>query len=429
MRKFIRMLLLASLLPAGASAQLLERLPLPPVPSPLEVPLGDTVTDVARGATSTLRPWVNEARQLLRRHPDQLEAGPRGQPIMRAVIVALSPDPDALARALERGYTLQDDQQLEGIGQRLVTLLVPRGTSTGDALRELRRADPQGQYDFDHLYIESGSPPATPLPALAPGVPAAPLQIRVGLIDGGVDAAHPVFRRRPPALSGCGGRVLPSVHGTAVASLFVGWSEGFTGAAPGAELLAVDVYCGREAPGGRMRDVVAALSQLSAAQARVINMSIVGPDNAVLAATVRAVLARDIFIVAATGNDGPNAKPLYPAAYPGVIAVSAVDAQLRVLPEASGGKHVSFAAPGADLLAAAPDGAFHAVRGTSFAAPLVAGMLASELSLSGAAPASIVQRLAASAEDRGAKGRDSRYGYGLVGRELPARGLMAQPSR
>jgi subtilisin family serine protease len=213
-----------------------------------------------------------------------------------------------------------------------------------------------------------------------------------------------------------------------VASLFVGWSADFAGAAPGARLHAVDVYCGGDAPGGRMRDVVGALSALAAAGVRVINMSIVGPDNAVLAATVRAVQARAILIVAATGNDGPNARPLYPAAYPGVIAVSAVDARLRVLPEASGGAHVSFTAPGADLVAAAPQGGFQSVRGTSFAAPLVAGMLARELASADSDSAAVVRRLAATAEDRGRKGRDSRYGFGLVGADLPQRGLLARPA-
>lgn len=427
-RRLPIMLLLAAMLPGTAPAQLLEPLRpvLQPVLEPVLRPGLENATGVTGPGAAVLQPLALQARQLLRRHPDQLETDRRGLPIIRAVIVALSPDPDALARALERGYQIQDDQQLEGIGQRLVTLLVPRGTGTREALRDLRQADPGGQYDFDHLYMESGAAPA-PAAATAVVTDVQRVDIRVGLIDGGVDAAHPVFQRAPPTVSGCDGRSFASAHGTAVASLFVGWSADFAGAAPGAELLAVDVYCGGPAPGGRMRDVVAALSALAAAQARVVNMSIVGPDNAVLAATVRAVQSRSVLIVAATGNDGPNAKPLYPAAYPGVIAVSAVDAKLRVLPEASGGEHVSFSAPGADLLAAAPEGKFQSVRGTSFAAPLVAGMLAQHLASDDSDTQDIVRRLAAVAEDRGRKGRDPRYGFGLVGADLPQRGLMAQP--
>lgn len=433
MRRFLLLLALGAL-PGTAAAQLLEPLRpvLQPVLEPVLQPVREMVTGVTGPGAMVLQPLAAEARQLLRRHPDQLETDRRGLPIMRAVIVALSPDPDALARAIDRGYTIQDDQQLPGIDQRLVTLLVPRGTGTREALRDLRQADPQGQYDFDHLYMESGAPPAVPSAApasfLAPMPEVRQVDIRVGLIDGGVDASHPVFQRRPPQVSGCGGVARPSAHGTAVASLFVGWAADFAGAAPGAQLLAVDVYCGGDAPGGRMRDVVAALGELAAAHARVVNMSIVGPDNAVLAAAVRAVQARSVLIVAATGNDGPNARPLYPAAYPGVIAVSAVDARLRVLPEASGGGHVSFSAPGADLVAAAPDGKFQDVRGTSFAAPLVAGMLATGIASDDSDTESIVRRLAAAADDRGRKGRDDRYGFGLVGTELTRRGLMARPA-
>lgn len=421
------LLLMLCLSPFAVAAAQLPSLPAP-LQQTLEPPLRGIGAGVADPAPAVLRPLATVARQLLNRYPDHLERDRRGMPITRAVIIALSPDPDALSLALLRGYVIQDDRQLAGIDQRLVTLLVPRGRSTPEALQELRAADPEGQYDFDHLYVESSTMLVSATQIAAGGALAAPLDIRVGLIDGGVDAAHPVFHRRPPVVSGCGGVSQPSTHGTAVASLFVGWSEGFSGAAPGAQLLAIDVYCGGDSPGGRLRDVVAALGELAAAGVRVVNMSIVGPDNLVLAAAVKAVLARSIVVVAATGNDGPRARPLYPAAYPGVIAVSAVDARLRVLPEASGGAHVSFAAPGADIMAAAPGGRFQQVRGTSFAAPLVAGMLARELAAPGADTADILRQFTAAARDRGAKGRDHRYGYGLVGDDLPARGLMAQPT-
>jgi len=248
-------------------------------------------------------------------------------------------------------------------------------------------------------------------------LPAA-VDVRVGLIDGGVDAAHSVFATRPPQVSGCDGKPVASEHGTAVASLFVGRAPEFHGAAPGAQLVAVDVYCETAAPGGRVRDIVVALAELMAANVRVINMSVVGPDNAVLAAVVRKVVAQSIVIVAASGNDGPNAAPLYPAAYPGVVAVTAVDAQEKVLIEASGGDHVRFAAPGADMLAAALGGKYAAVRGTSYASPLVAGLLARMLAREDAIGVDqVVQQLAATAEPAGAR-RGRRQSYGLVGMDL-----------
>jgi subtilisin family serine protease len=397
---------------------------LPPLRVPqLPLPLPQA-GQVLRGVDAVVpRPVLSSvrvrARELLRRYPRQVERDPRGAPAMRAVLLALSPADQALQQALARGFQIQTDQTLQPLGERVVTLLVPDGVSTQRALQQLRAADPDGSYDFDHLFVESAQ--AAPTQSPAPGSGALPdaVSIRVGLIDGGVDASHPAFATQPPQLSGCGGRSLPSAHGTAVASLFVGRSPEFHGAAPGAQLVAVDVYCGRDIPGGRVRDIVLGLGELMGADVRVINMSVVGPDNAVLAAVVRKVIARSIVIVAAAGNDGPNAAPLYPAAYPGVVAVTAVDAHEKVLMEACGGEHVRFAAPGADMLAAAPGATYAAVRGTSYASPLVAGLLARLLSRDGPAAAEeAVRQLAATAMDRGKSGRDRRYGYGLVGMDL-----------
>lgn len=403
-----------------ARAQLaLPQLPAPALPLPGSSVLRDVgqVVPQVRPVVSSLRA---RARDLTRRYPRDVERDPRGAPVVRAVLLALSPDEQALQQALARGFTIQSDETPQPLGERVVTLLVPQGLDTQRALLQLRAADPQGSYDFDHLFVESAVP-ATPGAEgqPPPGVLPDAVNVRVGLIDGGVDATHPAFATRPLQLSGCGGKPVASAHGTAVASLLVGRAPEFRGAAPGAELFAVDVYCGGDSPGGRVRDIVMGLSQLMAARVRVINMSIVGPDNAVLAAVVRKVQAQSIVIVAASGNDGPNAKPLFPAAYPGVVAVTAVDAHEKVLLEACGGQHLGFAAPGADMLAAAPGASYATVRGTSYASPLVAGLLARLLaSEDTVAVDQLVQRLAATAADRGSKGRDRRYGYGLVGMDL-----------
>jgi len=425
------LLLLAVGVALPAAAQLgLPELPTQGLPLPRELPLP---APVPRAVGATAEPLLSSvrqrARELLQRYPGQVERDPRGAPAVRAVIIALAPDEQALQQALTRGYVIQSDETLAPLDERVVTLLVPPGVSTRRALRDLRAADPNGNYDFDHLFVSlqaaparaAGDPP--PAAALAPIVDA-----RVGLIDGGVDAEHAVFATRRPHLQGCGGAPTPSEHGTAVASLFVGRAPEFRGAAPGAELVAVDVYCGAETPGGRVRDIVVGLAELAAANVRVINMSIVGPDNTVLAAIVRKVLAQSIVIVSASGNDGPNAPPLYPAAYPGVVAVTAVDANAKLLIEASGGDHVRFAAPGADMLAASLGGEYAAVRGTSYAAPLVAGLIVRLLEQEDAAGVEqVVQQLAATASERTGSRRRSAYLVGMELRTDPA-GFAARPA-
>jgi subtilisin family serine protease len=431
MNAFVRtVLLLLAVLGAAApsSAQLrLPRLPTPRLPTPdLELPLPHAV-DGVQPLLSSVRVRAND---LLRRYPGQVERDPRGAPIVSAVVLALAPDEQALQQALARGYRIQSDETLQPLGERVVTLLVPPNVSTRRALRDLRTADPAGSYDFDHLYASLQSAPAQSAgdPQAAAPLPDA-VDIRVGLIDGGVDAAHSVFATRRPEQQGCDGKPVASEHGTAVASLFVGRAPEFHGAAPGAQLVAVDVYCQSSAPGGRVRDIVAGLAALMAARVRVINMSVVGPDNAVLAAVVRKVIAQSIVVVAASGNDGPNAGPLYPAAYPGVVAVTAVDAHEKLLLEASGGDHVRFAAPGADMLAAGLGGKYATVRGTSYASPLVAGLIARLLAQEDSAGVEqVVQRLATLAAPRGGSRR--QHGYGLVGMDLrtdPAR-FAARPA-
>jgi subtilisin family serine protease len=153
----------------------------------------------------------------------------------------------------------------------------------------------------------------------------------------------------------------------------------------------------------------------------VISTSIVGPPNRILERVARTLSDRGHVIVAAVGNDGPAARPLYPAAYPGIIGVTGVDSRRRVLPEAGRGPHVDFAAPGTDMLAAADEARYAEVRGTSYAAPLVAGLLAALVERPDPdAVRNAVATLGASAIDLGREGRDEVYGDGLVAESLRA---------
>jgi subtilisin family serine protease len=214
---------------------------------------------------------------------------------------------------------------------------------------------------------------------------------------------------------------VPSVHGTAVASLLAGSAAAFQGAVPRAELLSADVYCGLPT-GGAVEAVAAALGWMVKERVPVVNMSLVGPRNVLLERAIAVLVGRGHLIVAAVGNDGPAAPPLYPAAYRGVIGVTAVDAKHHVLLEACRGKHLALAAPGADLRAAdaADATGYKEVRGTSFAAPLVAGLLARVLNTPDPlASASALATLTAHAVDLGPRGRDDIYGAGLVAADLP----------
>lgn len=364
---------------------------------------------------------VNE---LLRTQRTSLERDPAGQPILRAEIVSFDPTPEALDRARSEGFEIARERALEGLDVRVVVLRAPEGMTTRRALRRLRNIDPQGAYDYNHVYLESGDVSwraeggrlaAADSVSNPGGGSGTPSPYRVGLVDGGVDADHPVFRHAVVHQHGCEGRTVPSAHGTAVASLIVGKSEPFNGAVPGGELFAADVYCGL-GTGGAVDAIVEAIAWIASQRVPVINVSLVGPKNVLLENVVKLVVARGHVIVAAVGNDGPSAPPLYPASYPDVVGVTGVDARRRVLLEACRGRQVDFAAPGADMAAASLSLSFSAVRGTSFAAPIVAGLLAAALrEPDRAAAMKAVESLSMQAVDLGSRGIDKIYGAGLVG--------------
>jgi subtilisin family serine protease len=380
-------LVLALMLAAPAAQAQLGPLGVPTLPSVGGVI--DRTTDTANQALNDVddltEARANQVRDLLRRHRRELEADPQGEPIVRSQILALAPSEEALAGARAQGFEIVSSDGLEG-GGSLVVLRAPRGLSTRRALRRLREADPQGVYDFDHLHLESGTAPAVAAMAQqsAAGGP------RIGLIDGGVASSGAVIAQR--AFSSTAPE--PSAHGAAVASLL-------QQSAPGARLLVADVYGGAPT-GGSSAALARALSWLAGENVAVVNVSLVGPRNGIVEAMVTRTIQRGIVIVAAVGNDGPAARPLYPSAYDGVVGVTGVDARGRVLNEAVRGPQVDFAALGVH--------ADPRVRGTSFAAPIVAGLIAR----------SSLQRVRADARDLGARGRDDVYGEGLVGGNLIA---------
>ncbi len=372
-----------------------------------------------------------QIRTLLRAHRDVIEADPQGNPIVRGEVLVIAPSATALQGAAAAGFSIVRESTLDALELRVVVLRI--SSDTARSLARLQAADPTGIYDFNHLYIESGvasmpstvglqtPPPVDEKASAAAGVAGT----RIGLIDSGVDPAHEVFSGLALHPHGCSGRVVPHEHGTAVASLMVGRAPTFHGAAPGGELYAADVYCG--APTGGAADLVAeAFSWLVDEKVPVMNVSLVGPPNRVLAGVVQRVIATGHIVVAAVGNDGPAAPALFPAAWPGVVGVTGVDARRRVLIEAERGVQVKFAAPGAQMAAAKSPSGYTLVRGTSFAAPIVAGLLALKLPAPDKAAADrAVMALAEEAVHPGSHSPDPVYGFGLVGEALRRQPVLA----
>jgi len=409
----------------GAHAQLrLPQLQLPQLPQ-LQDPrdAGRRLLDRTVPADlSALR--LDRVAGLLKQHRAVLEADPRGEPVVRGDILAWSPSAQGLAAAQAAGLAVHSEQVLDG-GERMVVLRVPDGASTAAALEQLRALDPEGAYDFNHVYTGSGAAPAADAAppggegGQARGKPAeagAGAGARVGLVDGGVERGHDVFHDASIVRWGCDGAAHPSAHGTAVAALMVGQSARFKGVAPHAALYAADIYCD-SATGGSASRVAAALGWMAREQVAVVNLSLVGPPNQILERVVAGMVRRGHLLVAAVGNDGPAAAALYPASYPGVVGVSGVDKRGRPLPEAARGPQVMFAAPGSQMVSAAMGRPpYRVVRGTSFAAPIVAALLADALPRpSPAAAREALAALAKQAAGVAAGTQSNETGYGMLG--------------
>lgn len=348
---------------------------------------------------------------LVRRSRGTLEADPNGWPVVAAEILAIDLSEAARAAALRAGFTVVREDRLEALDLTAVVLAPPRRLSLKRAVERLKALAPGAEITFNHVHSPAGLYAAAPVAAPAPPGPLSSTA-RLGLIDTGVEAAHPALAGSAITQRGFSGPPRLGAHGTAVASLMVGRSGAFSGADPGGSLLVADIY-GGQTTGGSSTGLAQALAWMVEQRVRVVNISLVGPRNALVERAVARAQANGVVVVAAAGNDGPAAPALYPASYDGVIGVSAVNGRNQILPESGRGHQVDFAAPGADMAAAGPAGSWTSVRGSSFAAPLVAGLLARR-----GGGSDSVEALARSATDMGARGRDPAYGQGLVGADL-----------
>lgn len=331
-----------------------------------------------------------------------------GYPVRRGELVAIDLSPATLVAAQARGFRVIETQRLESLSRDVVRLAAPQGVTSLEARGQLLAIDPQAVVDLVHYYglnLTAGSHgKRVRSPQSAAASRARPLSI--GMIDTSVTrhaalAGATVVPWSAGNLTGA-----PVEHGTAVASILA--SEG------GTRIFSANIFRG---PAGRpftSADVIAqALEWMIAQHVPVVNMSLAGPRNAILDRLIRDALASGHQVVAAAGNGGPTAPPAYPAAVPGVIAVTAVDKDLHIYRYANHGRYIAVAARGVGVVAARSAGGYAEFNGTSFATPHVAGWIA-RCRADGTTADACRDRLRQSARDLGASGFDEVYGNGLI---------------
>jgi thermitase len=165
---------------------------------------------------------------------------------------------------------------------------------------------------------------------------------------------------------------------------------------------------------GSLAGIANCIAYVSAQGAKVVSLSVSGPNSTTLANAVAAASDHGSLVVAAAGNDGA-ATPSYPAAYPQVVSVAAVDRNGAHAPFSTANADVEVSAPGVDILSTWLGGGYRTLSGTSMATPHAAGVAAIIAARNPAGgPAAWRAKLDGAVDDLGPKGRDPQFGFGRV---------------
>ncbi|WP_288992692.1 S8 family serine peptidase [uncultured Marinobacter sp.] len=327
-----------------------------------------------------------------------------------------------LARLDRPGITIIERRELTGLGMTVVRFRV---TAELDSHNALQDALPElaDRLDRNHIYApQTGAKEPLSETKVPQWRSLCTAPVRVGMVDTSIATDHRVFesaqvvQERFLALAEVDGTLTePATHGTAVASLLVGNRPGqWPARLPQATIFNASVFYDRDRTlsGATLGHLLEGLNWLAGQDLSVINISLTGPDNQLLAAAVSRLRERGVLMVAAVGNQGPSAPPLYPAAYTDVIGVTAADSSGKLYRWANRGEQVMFASNGVTVPVAHPDAGMVADSGTSLASPVVAAALAcqrNELSEDKA-----IGALINAAKDLGRPGRDTEFGHGFL---------------
>ena len=256
--------------------------------------------------------------------------------------------------------------------------------------------------------------------------------VTVAVIDTGVKSSH----------SDLSGRVLTGIdyvapgtsandengHGTHVAGIITAKynnSRGIAGMAPSAKVLPVRVL---DRNGSGTSANVAKGILYAATRAKVINLSLGSTQSSTAMQTaVAEAISKNVLVVAAAGNRGCGlfgAPTEYPAAYPGVVGVGAVNQSIQKASFSSCGSWVDVAAPGQSIistmiqnsvgLGCSASASYCTISGTSFSAPYVAAVGALAIARKGWSQSTVASRLQSTATDVSPSGRDTSTGAGFI---------------
>jgi subtilisin family serine protease len=357
------------------------------------------------------------------------------------LVCQFGPDvtPEAIAETARRhNLTIMATQRSALTGATLVQFAIGGNRSTADVVRAMEAERIVSQPNYLYLLGQSAAAPASPEPAAAQSGASNDHQqyvanklrlaevhkiatgkgVTVAVIDSEIDRAHPELAKSiAERFDAVGKPDEPHLHGTGMAGAIVS-QDRLIGVAPGARTLAVHAFstgATQQSPQATTQSIVAGIEWALSKGARIINMSFAGPQDPFLAQHLKKASEKGAILIAAVGNAGPKSPPLYPAADPRVIGVTAIDEKDQLYKGSVLGAQVAVAAPGVDVMVPAPSGAYQLTTGTSVAAAHVSGVAALLLEKHPEADAQLIlEVLTASATRLGTNKRDDKVGWGLI---------------
>ncbi|HXF53253.1 MAG TPA: S8 family serine peptidase [Hyphomicrobiaceae bacterium] len=412
----------------------------PPPPSPSN---GNTPTTASPPPAQQKPASTPEPKPRARNALPALPSAPL--PILnKRELLAINVGPQSMDRLIAGGFRTSESVDLSHLGFRMDRIEAPPGWDAAQARAWLKRELPNDRFEFNRTYRQylpniggdgDLGPHGHPSPPAAsdscgtdrcygaaainwrPALATCARGVRIGVIDTAFDSA--LFSGREnvsyATAAATGHQKAASWHGNGVLTLLAGTSHGDApGLIPDAKYFVADTFVADQdgSPVSDTASVLKALDLMMAFDVQIINMSLSGPRDPTVEKVISKLSEKGVIFVAAAGNGGPTAPPAYPAAYPPVIAVTAVNKHLNGYPYANRGNYIDVAAPGVRIWTALAKDRQDYVSGTSFAAPYVTAIVATLAGQGLTRKEALLERL--ETKDLGPAGRDQIYGRGLL---------------
>ncbi|MEP4891311.1 MAG: S8 family serine peptidase [Aliiglaciecola sp.] len=337
-------------------------------------------------------------------------------------------NPQTKQNLLALGAFINAETNYSGLGLSLLRFTVPESLDSKQALAKHLPEQTLGTLDRNHIYQAQTAAPQAQSSFTGQNLENSPSKalcdtpVKIGMIDSGIDQQHGAFAEASIIAKSflIDDLSSPQAHGTAVASVLVGNLGPLTPLLSHGKVYSAEVFYRQSdySQGATLDAMISALNWLVEEQIKVVNMSLAGPPNKMLATIVKAANHQGTIIVAAAGNQGPAAPELYPAGYPEVIAVSAFDKLQQPYRWSNRGDYVDYSALGVNVVTAQVKRGLGKESGTSMAAPVVSAaltcLLAESDHLNSIDRQAILTSLSDLAVDLGPKGRDPIYGIGGI---------------